>query len=109
MHSEATTIAQMIATTVKLVLRAPRKLKCAFVNILAERGVENVRFSKALVLPNQMKNRRLRNTAVKNEQIIPMIRVVAKPLIGPVPNHNRIKPVIIDVRLESKMAEKALL
>ena len=30
--------------------------------------------------------RRVRNTAVKNEQMIPMMRVVAKPRMGPVPN-----------------------
>ena len=47
------------------------------------------------------------NTAVKNEIRIPMIKVVAKPRIGPVPKLNRMIPVMIDVKLESKMAEKA--
>ena len=47
--------------------------------------VENVNFWKGAVLPNPMNTRRVKNTAVKNEQTIPMIRVVAKPLIGPVP------------------------
>ena len=46
---------------------------------------------------------------MKNEQQIPMISVVAKPRIGPVPNTYRMIPVRIDVKLESKMAEKALL
>ena len=48
------------------------------------------------------------NTAVKNEQRIPIINVVAKPRIGPVPKLNKIIPVMIDVKLESKIAEKAL-
>ena len=48
------------------------------------------------------------NTAVKKEIKIPIIKVVAKPRIGPVPKLNRMIPVIIDVRLESKIAEKAL-
>ena len=47
------------------------------------------------------------NTAVKNETKIPIIKVVAKPRIGPVPKLNRITPVMIDVRFESKIAEKA--
>lgn len=46
---------------------------------------------------------------MKNEQTMPMIHVVAKPLIGSVPIVRRITPVMIDVRLESKIAEKALL
>ncbi len=36
----------------------------------------------------------LRNTAVKNEITIPMIQVVAKPRIGPVPVTRRITPVM---------------
>ena len=48
------------------------------------------------------------NTAVKNEIKIPIINVVAKPRIGPVPKLNKIIPVMIDVKLESKIAEKAL-
>ena len=46
---------------------------------------------------------------MKNEQMIPIIHVVAKPRIGPVPNTYRMTPVMIEVRLESKIAEKALL
>ena len=38
-----------------------------------------------------------------------MMRVVANPLIGPVPKLNRITPVMIDVKLESKIAENAFL
>ena len=52
---------------------------------------------------------RVRNTAVKNEHTMPMIHVVAKPLIGPVPMVRRMIPVMREVRLESKMAENALL
>ena len=49
------------------------------------------------------------NTAVKNEQTIPIIKVVAKPRIGPVPKLKRMIPVMIEVMLESKMAENAFL
>ena len=49
------------------------------------------------------------NTAVKNEQTIPIINVVAKPRIGPVPKLKRMIPVMIEVKLESKIAEKAFL
>ena len=52
--------------------------------------------------------RRVANTAVKNEQQIPIISVTANPRIGPEPRTARIMPVMIDVRLESKIAEKAL-
>ena len=44
-----------------------------------------------------------------NEHNRPMIRVVAKPLIGPVPKLNRMIPVMIDVIFESKIAENAFL
>ena len=44
---------------------------------------------------------------MKNEHTIPIINVVANPRIGPVPNTYRMTPVMIEVRLESKMAEKA--
>ena len=47
------------------------------------------------------------NTAVKKDTKIPIINVVAKPRIGPVPKLNRMIPVMIDVKLESKKAEKA--
>ena len=47
------------------------------------------------------------NTAVKNEIKIPIISVVAKPRIGPVPKLNRMIPVMIDVKLESKIAKEA--
>ena len=45
------------------------------------------------------------NTAVKKDTKIPIINVVAKPRIGPVPKLNRMIPVMIDVKLESKIAE----
>ena len=51
--------------------------------------------------------RKAGDAAVKNEQIIPIIHVVAKPRIGPVPVTSKITPVISDVKLESKIAEKA--
>ena len=47
--------------------------------------------------------------AVKREVPIPIKRVVAKPLIGPVPNINRIKAVSPVVMLASKIEESALL
>ena len=78
-------------------------------NTFLERPVENVSLLKASVRLNQRKKRRLRYTAVKKEQMRPMIRVVAKPLMGPVPKRSRMTPVMIEVRLESKIAEKALL
>ena len=46
-------------------------------------------------------------TAVKNDTQIPIIKVVAKPRIGPVPKTYRMIPVINEVKLESKIAEKA--
>jgi len=46
---------------------------------------------------------------VKNEASKPMIRVVANPRIGPVPKLNNMNAVMIDVRLESKIAENACL
>ena len=45
---------------------------------------------------------------MKNETTTPMIQVVANPRIGPVPVTSRMTPVINDVKLESKIAEKAL-
>ena len=53
--------------------------------------------------------RRVANTAVKNEQQMPMRVVMAKPRIGPVPRYARMMAVSTEVRLESKIAEKALL
>ena len=47
--------------------------------------------------------------AVNNEVIIPIRRVVAKPLIGPVPNTNKTKAVTPVVMLASKIEERALL
>ena len=46
----------------------------------------------------------------KNELVTGIVeRVVANPRIGPVPNLNRMIPVMIDVKFESKMALKAFL
>ena len=90
-------------------LRAPRKLNFVVVNMRLDRAVVKVSFWNGFVFSNMMNTRRVRNTAVKNEQMIPMIRVVAKPLIGPVPNIRRMIPVMIEVRFESKIAENALL
>ena len=89
-------------------LRPLRKLKLLLANMLRDSLVSKVSFWKAFFLAPRMKMIRVRYTAVKNEQMIPMIRVVAKPLMGPVPKKRRMTPVITEVRLESKMAEKAL-
>ena len=80
----------------------------AFWKSLLDSEVEKVCFSKPLLLANHVKKRRLRYTAVKKEHTRPIISVVAKPLMGPVPKSSRMMPVMIEVRLESKMAEKAL-
>ena len=47
-------------------------------------------------------------TEVRKDEIKPMISVVAKPRMGPVPKTKSTTPVMIVVRFESKMAEKAL-
>ena len=47
--------------------------------------------------------------AEKNDVKIPIIKVVAKPLIGPVPNKKRINAVKNVVTFESIIAENALL
>ena len=49
--------------------------------------------------------RRVMNTALKNEVMIPMMRVVAKPCTGPLPKMKRTIPVMMVVRLPSMMAE----
>ncbi len=56
----------------------------------------------AAVLGDEVKRDTGQNTAVKKEQTIPMMSVVAKPLIGPEPKSRRITPVMTEVRLESK-------
>ena len=76
--------------------------------VLTNRSIELL--ISHLSLPKRFsKTIRVRYTAVKNEQTIPIIHVVAKPRIGPVPVTRRIIPVMSDVKLESKIAEKALL
>ena len=45
---------------------------------------------------------------MKNEMMMPIINVVAKPLIGPVPKLKRMMAVMSEVTLESNIAEKAL-
>ena len=47
----------------------------------------------------------VRIMALKSEVRIPITRVVAKPLMGPVPKKKRIKPVRKVVICASKMAE----
>ena len=49
------------------------------------------------------------NIAVNNEVPIPINKVVAKPLIGPVPKINKINAVNPVVILASKIEERALL
>ena len=48
------------------------------------------------------------NIAVNKEVAIPINRVVAKPLIGPVPNTNKISAVRPVVIFASKIEDKAL-
>ena len=74
-----------------------------------EKLVVKLRFIHLSLLTRFSNTIRVRNTAVKNEITRPMIHVVAKPRIGPVPVTSRITPVIRDVKLESKIAENALL
>ena len=58
---------------------------------------------------NKSNSRRVRNTAVNIVVKIPITSVIANPLIAPVPNQNRIKPINMVVKLESKIAENARL
>ena len=87
----------------------PMKLTFMFCSRFFDRPVVKVRLSHLSFFMRFSYTRRVRNTAVKNEQQIPMIRVMAKPFTGPIPMTARMIPVMIEVRLESKMAEKALL
>ena len=50
-------------------------------------------------------SRRVMKTAEKNEVMIPMISVVAKPCTGPLPKTKRTIPVMIVVSWPSMMAE----
>ena len=88
-------------------LLMPMKLKWTFCIRFFEIPVVKVRSSHLSLLMKCSYTTRVRNTAVKNEQRIPIIKVVAKPRIGPVPKLNRMIPVRIEVALESIMAEKA--
>ena len=54
-------------------------------------------------------NTRVIKIAVNKEVAIPINKVVAKPLIGPVPNNNNIKPVSPVVIFASRMEDKAFL
>ena len=94
--------------TPKAALRLPMKFILVSWNNLRDSAVVKVILFMALVLATQRKNTRLRYTAVKNEQMRPMMRVVAKPLMGPVPKYSRMMPVMMDVKLPSKIALKAL-
>ena len=67
--------------------------------------VENAIFSFLDKL--QSKNILVINTAVTNEVRIPINKVVAKPLIGPVPNKNKINAVINVVTLASTIDDIA--
>ena len=46
-------------------------------------------------------------SAVKSDAVMPMMSVTAKPRIGPVPFHRRMRPVMIVVMFESKIADRA--
>ena len=102
-----TTTTQMIA--IHVVLALPMKSNLTFCIRLRVIGVVRVMPLKVPFLRKYSITRRVANTAVKNEQQIPTTRVTAKPRIGPEPRMMRMMPVIIDVKLESKIAEKALL
>ena len=80
-----------------------------FSNMWRVREVLKVMFLKMFLLSIASITRRVTNTAVKNEHTIPIMRVVANPLIGPEPLRSRIIPVMIEVKLESKIAENAFL
>ena len=51
--------------------------------------------------------RRVTTSAVNIEMQTPAVRVIAKPRTGPVPTTNRMMPVMIVVRFESRIAVKA--
>ena len=77
----------MAPTTIqRVVFHADMKRNFVFCSRFFDNGVLNVRPSQRSLFIWCSKTRRVRNTAVKNEQMIPMIQVVAKPRIGPVPN-----------------------
>ena len=63
----------------------PMKLTFGLVRKLRLRAVVNVMFAQRPFLVIRSNAMRVRNTAVKNEQTIPIIKVVAKPLMGPEP------------------------
>ena len=71
--------------------------------------VNAVEKSKLLPLPPtyQSTKRRVMNIAVKRDVIIPIINVVAKPLIGPEPKINNITAVKPVVMFASNIEDKA--
>src|SRR5690554_7765446 len=79
------------------------KLANKFSVHLEEKVMSTLEFS------NHSYTKRVMKMAEKKEVAIPIIRVVAKPLMGPVPKRKRIKPVRKVVTLASMMAEKAFL
>ena len=85
------------------------KLKFTFSIRLRVIGVVKVILSKVPLFTKCSITRRVANTAVKNEQQIPITKVTAKPRMGPEPNRIRMIPVMMVVKLESKMAENAFL
>ena len=90
-------------------LRGPMKSKCTLVIKFFEMLVVNVRFNNLSLPMKYSYTKRVMNTAVKKEIQIPIIKVVAKPRIGPVPKLNKIIPVNKEVMLESKIALNAFL
>ncbi|OAV75842.1 hypothetical protein Barb7_00493 [Bacteroidales bacterium Barb7] len=90
-------------------MRLPKKLNFGSVRKFLDNEVVKVRSFSLSFASNASYRIRVRNTAVRKEANKPIIIVHAKPLIGPVPKKNNTKPVIMDVRLESKIAEKAFL
>ena len=85
------------------------KLKLYSLNIAFEKPVLNVSCCHFPFAKRFSYTSRVRNTAVMNDAVIPIIRVMANPLMAPAPKMARMIPVIIVVKLESKMAEKAFL
>src|SRR5687768_13680230 len=79
--------------------------KLAFWKMVLEKLVVTFRLSALPRLAIQSTIRRVMNTAVKNEQAIPIISVIAKPFTGPEPKKYRIAATRNVVKLESKMEE----
>ena len=83
--NEATIATANTTNTMFTFFAAAMKLYFVSFNILLESFVVNVRFVSLFLSRKRSYTTRVTNTAVKNEHNRPIIKVVAKPLIGPVP------------------------